>query len=233
MSQTTPSPNAFDAQHAAVYDDRWAPLAPLRDSLHLQMRFVLQELPSDAHVLCLGAGTGAELIALAKNFPDWRFAAVDPSAPMLEVCRRRVAAEGFADRCEFHAAYVHELPAGIEFHAATTILVSQFLADRTQRIRFFREIASRLRPGGLLVSADLTTAPRGQHESLLGVWQRMMRHAGANEEQVRGMLAAYAREVSLLPAEEMEALLAEAGFPAAVQFSQSLLIHAWYARCGK
>lgn len=220
----------FDRQHAESYDDRWVKLAPFRDSLHLQMRLVLEELPSDAHILCSGVGTGAELIALAKAFPGWRFAAVDPSAPMLEVCKRRVATEGIADRCDFHAAYVHELPADARFHAATSILVSQFLADRAQRVGFFREIASRLYPGGLLVSADLTTAPRGQHESLLGIWQRMMRYAGANEEQVQGMLAAYAREVGLLPAEEMEALLKEAGFPAAVQFSQSLLIHAWYAR---
>ncbi|WP_334319202.1 class I SAM-dependent methyltransferase [Termitidicoccus mucosus] len=220
----------FDRQHAESYDDRWTKLAPLRDSLHLQMNLVFQELPRDAHVLCLGVGTGAELIALARFFPGWRFAAVDPSAPMLDVCKRRVAAAGIADRCDFHAAYVHELPAEVKFHAATAILVSQFLTDRAQRVGFFCEIASRLRPGGLLVSADLTTAPRGQHESLLGVWQRMMRYSGANEEQIQGMLAAYAREVGLLPAEAMEALLAEAGFPSAVQFSQSLLIHAWYAR---
>ncbi|OAM90393.1 hypothetical protein OH491_01640 [Termitidicoccus mucosus] len=125
---------------------------------------------------------------------------------------------------------MHELPSGVEFHAATAILVSQFLTERTQRVGFFHEIGNRLRPSGLLVTADITPTPRDQHESLLGVWKQMMRYVGATEEQVEAMLASYGRDVVLLPTDEMEALLKEAGFPAPVHFSQSLLIHAWYAR---
>lgn len=223
-------PHPFDAQHAANYDDRWAPLAPLRDSLHLQMRFILQELPADARVLCAGVGTGAELLVLARFFPGWRFVALDPSAPMLEVCRRKADEAGIAGRCEFHAAHVHGLPPGGSFDAATTILVSQFITDPAARTAFYREIAQRLRPDGLLVTADLITAPAGRHESLLSVWQRMMRHVGASEAQIQATLASYGRDVALLPAAALEGLLTEAGFVRPVCFSQSLLIHAWYAR---
>lgn len=223
-------PQPFDAQHAASYDERWAPLAPIRDSLHLQMRFVLQELPAAARVLCVGVGTGAELLALARAFPGWRFVALDPSAPMLDVCRRKATEAGIADRCEFHASHVQELPAGEAFDAATTILVSQFITDRALRTDFYREIARRLRPDGLLVTADLTTAPPGRHESLLAVWSQMMRHIGAGEAQIQAMLASHGRDVALLPAPDLEALLAGAGFVRPVRFSQSLLIHAWYAR---
>jgi len=46
------------------------------------------------------------------------------------------------------------------------------------------------------------------------------------------MKGSYRQSVSLLPLGEMEALLAKAGFPNAVHFSQSLLIHAWFARLG-
>ncbi|RXK53680.1 class I SAM-dependent methyltransferase [Oleiharenicola lentus] len=229
MSATT-QPRPFDAQHAANYDDRWAPLAPLRDSLHLQMRFILQELPAAARVLCVGVGTGAELLALARFFPGWRFTAVEPAAPMLEVCCRKAAEAGIAERCVFHAGYLHELPPTEPFDAATTILVSQFITDRPGRTDFFRAIARRLRPDGLLLTADLTTAPAGQHESLLGVWSQMMRHIGAGEAQIEAMLASYGREVALLPAAEMEELLTEAGFVRPVRFSQSLLMQAWFAR---
>lgn len=224
------SPQHFDQQKAATYEARWAPLAALRESLHLQMRFILHALPAQARVLCIGAGMGSELIALAQAFPGWRFTAVDPSAPMLEVCRQRVAGAGISERCDFHTAYAHELPPGEPYDAATSVLVSHFITDRAQRVAFYRELAARLRPGGWLVTADLTCSPPGQHEHLYAVWQQMMRHTGATEEQIQAMLATYGREVALLTIPEMEALLAEAGFVAPVHFSQSLLIHAWFAR---
>ncbi|MEZ5415468.1 MAG: methyltransferase domain-containing protein [Opitutaceae bacterium] len=169
--KTTPPHDAFNAEHAAGYDERWAPLAPMRDSLHLQMRLVLQELPADARILCVGVGTGAELIALARVFPGWRFVAVDPSSPMLEVGQKNIAQAGFTDRCEFHACYVHELPADLKCDAATSILVSQFITDRAQRVGFFREIAKRLKPGGTLVTADLCVLSLDQQEQLFPVWQ--------------------------------------------------------------
>lgn len=224
------TPNHFDQQSAARYDERWAPLAPLRDSLHLQMRLILQELPTDARILCIGVGTGAELLALARAFPSWRFVAVDPSAPMLDVCRQRAEQAGIAGRCEFHAAYLHELPADLRCDAATAILVSQFVTDPAQRIAFFREIARRLRPGAPLVSADLGHLPAGQHEQLLPVWRRLQALSGATPEQIEKTMTAYGREVAVLPPAEIEAMLLQAGFSAPALFSQSLLIHAWFAR---
>lgn len=224
------TPNHFDRQSAERYDERWAPLAPLRDSLHLQMRLILQELPTEARVLCIGAGTGAELLALAKAFPSWRFVAVDPSAPMLDVCRQRAEQAGITGRCEFHAAYVHELPADLRFDAATAILVSQFVTDPVQRIAFFREIARRLQPGSPLVSADLAHLPTDQHAQLLPVWRRLQALSGATPEQIEQTMAAYGRNVAVLPPAEIEAMLVQAGFAAPVPFSQSLLIHAWFAR---
>jgi tRNA (cmo5U34)-methyltransferase len=223
-------PQHFDQQQAANYETRWAPIVALRESLHLQMRLILHGLPAEARVLCVGAGTGAEVLALARAFPGWRFTAVDPSAPMLEVCRQRATEADIAARCEFHACYAHELPPGEPYDAATSILVSQFITDRAKRVGFYRELAARLRPGGWLVTADLVTSPPGQHEGLYAVWQQMMRHAGATDEQITAMLAAYGRDVAMPLAPEMEALLTEGGFAPPVHFSQSLLIHAWFAR---
>jgi tRNA (cmo5U34)-methyltransferase len=228
--KSAPSPVAFDAQHAAAYDERWAPLAPLRDSLHLQMRLILQPLPADAHVLCAGAGTGAELVALAHAFPGWSFVAVDPSAPMLDACRRRIEREGLAARCAFHAGYVSELPTEAAFDAATSILVSQFITDRSRRVAYFRDLASRLRPDGVVVTADLGVLAAEPQEQLFAVWRRLMALAGATEAQLDAMAAAYGRDVALLRPAELEALLIEAGFATPVRFSQSLLIHAWFAR---
>ena len=98
----------FD-QQAASYDKQWARMAPLRDCLHFLLKSVFEDLPSDARILCVGAGTGAEIAYLAKTFERWRFTAVDPSGAMLEVCRKRAEVEGYAARCDFHEGYVESL----------------------------------------------------------------------------------------------------------------------------
>ena len=74
----------FD-QQAAGYEKQWARMAPIRDGLHFLLESIFADLPADARMLCVGAGTGAELAYLARTFPRWRFTAVDPSGAMLDV----------------------------------------------------------------------------------------------------------------------------------------------------
>jgi tRNA (cmo5U34)-methyltransferase len=50
----------FD-QQAAGYDKQWEKTAPIRDGLHFLLGAVFAELPDDARILGVGAGTGAEL----------------------------------------------------------------------------------------------------------------------------------------------------------------------------
>lgn len=69
----------FDGERASGYDDRYARLAPFKEALHLNTRLVLSKLPSQARVLIVGAGTGAELLYLAQSAPDWHFTVVEPS----------------------------------------------------------------------------------------------------------------------------------------------------------
>lgn len=66
----------FDQKCAAGYDQQWFKLAPLRDALHLLMGAVLADLRVDARILCVGVGTGPELIYLGQRFTQWRFTAV-------------------------------------------------------------------------------------------------------------------------------------------------------------
>jgi len=60
-------PAVVSTKSASSYDKRFAALAPMRDALYLLIRVILSELPN-AHILCVGAGTGSELIYLAQNF---------------------------------------------------------------------------------------------------------------------------------------------------------------------
>jgi tRNA (cmo5U34)-methyltransferase len=224
-------PVAFDAAHAAAYDQRFAKLAPLREALHLLISAVLADLPAEARILCVGAGTGHELIYLAQKFPGWRFAVVEPSGPMLEVCRRKAAACGIAPRCVFHEGYLDSLPPSDAFDAATSLLVSQFILAPEARAGFFRAIAARLRPGAYLVSADLASdTASATYQSLLEAWLRLMRETGLPPEQLERLRLAYGRDVAVLPLPQVSALIASGGFDPPVLFLQTGLIHAWYAQ---
>jgi tRNA (cmo5U34)-methyltransferase len=229
MSQE--SPVAFDRAHAATYDERFAKLAPMRDALHLLISAILADLPAEARILCVGAGTGHELIYLARKFPQWRFGVVEPSAPMMEVCRRKAEEYGVASRCVFHEGYLDSLPPADAFNAATSLLVSQFILAPDVRAGFFRSIAARLCPGGYLVSADLAADTRSaNYQSLLEVWLRLMRETRALPEQIERMRVTYGRDVALLPLEQIASMIASAGFETPVMFLQTGLIHAWYAQ---
>lgn len=224
-------PIAFGYEHAAAYDARFAKLAAMRDALHLLISAVLADLPAESRILCVGAGTGAELIYFAQKFPQWRFAVVEPSTPMLEVCRRKAEECGITPRCVFHEGYLDSLPPSAAFDAATSLLVSQFILAPDARAGFFRAIAERLQPGGYLVSADLASdTTSSTYQSLLGVWIRLMRETGSPPEQLEKLRVTYGRDVAVLPLEQVSSIIASGGFGTPVLFLQTGLIHAWYAQ---
>lgn len=220
----------FNEEHAAVIDKQYERLAPIREALHLLMRLVLADLPAEARLLCVGAGTGHELIALARAFPGWRFTAVEPAGGMLKRCEENAAAEGILDRCQFHEGYVHSLAAG-EFDAATSILVSQFLLNREERIEFFRQIARRLRPGGPLIDADLTAADSlEERQALWRVWTEMLAYSGFAEARQKSYDDTWGQGVAVLPEREIAGMIAAGGFEDPVPFFRSLFIRAWFTR---
>ncbi len=220
----------FD-QQAATYDQKWSQLAPINQTLHLLAGAVLAKLPAEARLLCVGAGTGNEILALARRFPGWRFTAVEPSLPMLEVCRRRCREEGIDARCAFHAGFFDTLSPVESFDAATAFLVSQFILDYEERSRFFRTIAGRLRIGGVLISSDLAGDPAApESQDLLEAWYALMGGNGVSAEGVAKMREAYVRNVAVLPPAAVEEMIVRGGFARPTRIFQAGLIHAWFAR---
>src|SRR5690606_6912841 len=125
----------FD-QQAASYDTQWAKTAPIRNCLYFLLDALFADLPADARILCVGVGTGVELAHLAQRNPGWRFSTVEPSGPMLDVCRQRAETEGFASRCQFHEDYLEPFYVSAEHDAATCFLVSKFILDQQARSEF-------------------------------------------------------------------------------------------------
>lgn len=73
-----------------------------------------------AHILVVGAGGGAQEIVTASVLgPNWRFTAVDPSQPMMEIAVAQLTQKGLAGQTDFHLGYVDDLPAERQFDGAT------------------------------------------------------------------------------------------------------------------
>lgn len=220
----------FD-QQAANYDSQWAKTAPIRNGLHFLLGSMFAGLPDNAHVLCVGVGTGDELIYLAARNPGWTFTAVEPSGPMLDICRQRTEKEGVASRCVFHEGYLASLLAAEKYDAATCFLVSQFILEERGRSTFFSDIAGRLKPNGILASSDLASDVESpEYDVLLHAWMDMMAGADIAPEALERMRHAYANDVAVLPPARIMSIIKSGGFELPVQFFQAGLIHAWLSK---
>jgi len=217
--------NVFNQQSAESYDKHREKLNPIKDAIHLSMQLILSNLRDDAQVLCVGVGTGAELIYLAQKFPKWHFTAVEPAPAMMKFCRQRIEELGIAARCSFHEGYMDTLPDCEPFDAATSILVSHFIAPE-KRIQFFAEIYKRLRIDAFMINADLATnMSSSEYDQTLKVWVDMHNYAGMPIN-----LDAFSNNISLLDTDKINAIIKNAGFDTTVLFFQTLLIHAWFSR---
>lgn len=223
--------NPFNNAHALSYDDQWKKLAPMTEGLHFLMKILLNDLPAKSHILCIGAGTGAEILTLAQTFPEWRFTAVEPAGAMLDVCRSKMEEAGFSSRCYFHEGYLDTLPDLGEFDAATAILVSQFMFKEDDRINFFKEIYARLKSGAILVSADLASPVTPVLcDSLKDVWTKALMFAGFSEERAAQATSAWKVLVAVSIPEEIESIIKKSGFENPTLFYQTLFIHSWFSR---
>lgn len=228
--QDMPS-GAFKKEHAANYDDRWKPLAAITDALHLFSRSALTSLPDDAHILCAGVGTGADILAFAEAYPGWQFTGFDPSEDMLDVCRDRMDEAGLAGRYTLHQGYIDDLPPTAPFDGAVSFLVSHFITHAKKRAEFFRAIADRLSPGALYLTADLAADFNDPtFDDLMDIWLGTIAMAGMNAEGQANYRKMFRKEFAAHTPVEVEKMIEASGFNRPVQFYQGGLIRAWAAQ---
>lgn len=223
----------FDKAMATTYDERNRRLAPIGDAMQLLVRLVLHRLRPDASVLCVGAGTGAEVLSLAVAYPGWSFVAVDPSAAMLEVCADRLQAAGLSARCRLVCGHARDLPEDERFDAATAILVGHFV-PHAERLAFYRSLTDRLVDGGWLVDTEIATdldAP--EFPSVLRDWEQVQGLLGADATALAAIPATLRERLAVCSPARVEELLRESGIAAPIRFFQASLISGWYGRKGR
>lgn len=226
MSKT--SNDFFTKELAQRYDERNSKLFPISDCLHFLTSLVLKTLPARSRILCVGAGTGAEILSLAQTFPEWSFIALDPSAAMLDVCRERLSKAGVMERCELVHGYVQDLPPRSEFDAAISLLVAHFVRFE-DRLSFFRHICDRLRSGGYLINAEISfDLDSPEFPSMLKNWESVQSLMGATPESLAALPQQMREILTVLPPNKTEDLIRQSGIRVPVRFFQALMICAWY-----
>jgi demethylmenaquinone methyltransferase/2-methoxy-6-polyprenyl-1,4-benzoquinol methylase len=110
-------------------------------------------LPERGHALDLATGTGDLAIAIADHHPEARVTGVDPSARMLEVGVKKLAARGLEGRVSMTLGEAESLPfEDASFDGVTIAFGIRNVADRPKGLREMRRVT---RPGGRVVILEL------------------------------------------------------------------------------
>lgn len=181
-------------------------------------------------VLVAGAGgTAQEVRSIGLLEPGWRFTAVDPSQPMLDLAVSRMEAAGLMARVEARLGLVDDLPVSQRFDAATLIGVLHHLPGDEAKLKVLGSIAARLPPGAPLVLACNRYAYASQ-PFLLKAWAERWRMNGASDGEVQAKLGKILQGADPPASEDaVFTLLAKSGFERPQLFFASLFWGAWIA----
>lgn len=234
MAQALPeSASKFDPSRAGEYEQQSRIALAGYDACHELSACMLAAAlgaGSTAKVLVAGAGGPAQEITKAGRLePHWRFTAVDPSAPMLDIARARIAEANMAARTDVILGTVDELPDEPVFDAATLIGVLHHLPGEEAKRDILHALASRLKPGAPLILAGNHYAYASE-TLMLQAWGERWRMLGATPDEVKAKLGKILQGADPPHSEAaVLALLAEAGFEAPKRFFSSLFWGAWIA----
>jgi tRNA (cmo5U34)-methyltransferase len=221
----------FDPARAAEYETQSRIALAGYDACHDLAACILSATlgrESQAKILVAGAGgTANEILVSGKLEPHWRFLAVDPSQPMLDLAMNRVAAAGLTDRAEAVLGHVADLPASRDFDAATLIGVLHHLPGEAAKLGILRDIALRLKANAPLVLAGNCLAYASE-PLFMATWGERWRMHGASDDEIQAKLGKILQGADPPTSEdEVARLLDAAGFQKPKRFFSSLFWGAW------
>ncbi|WP_440056336.1 class I SAM-dependent methyltransferase (plasmid) [Pseudoalteromonas sp. T1lg65] len=198
----------FQGEQADNYDQRIVKLIPGYDLLHtLTAAQLVSVFPDEAKILVIGAGTGKEIIELAKVNSKWTFIAQDVSSDMLAIADQNFTKLGISSRVDIHVGDINEQH--YQADVALCLLVLHFLKDDGSKKQLLKQINKQLKQDGLLLIADLEkpmTSFERPAQLTACQWLGLTDVGRANTE------LALEREFYPLDKMRFAELLAEAGF---------------------
>lgn len=140
-------------ESGAVYDSALIDVVlPLVDGLPERLR-------SGAEVADFGCGSGHAVNVMARAFPESRFTGIDFSDEAIAAGVREAAELGLAN-ATFESHNLAELDMASKKEAYDVITVFDAIHDQAQPARVLEYIYRALRPGGVLLMADIKASSR-------------------------------------------------------------------------
>ncbi|MBO0587420.1 class I SAM-dependent methyltransferase [Sporosarcina sp. E16_8] len=221
---------AFNSKHTIAYEANARVSIPTYDMLFtmVQSYFRAQLGEKEPSLLVVGAGGGNELAAWGPSNPKWTFTGIDPSKEMLQMAMHKSIQLGLESRVKLIEGTIADLsPADSKFDAASCILVLHFIKDVQQKLELLRTIKDKLKPGAPFVLVTAYGDPDdAELQDRINVWKSFFFDVGYDssklDEMGKGIM-----NISFIPEQKIENLLAESGFTNSTRFYSTGLFAGW------
>jgi tRNA (cmo5U34)-methyltransferase len=208
----------FDKEGSQEYDSQIKKFIPGYKLLHqLSAAYLKTTLNTNAKILVVGAGTGSDILELAKIDPTWRFTALDISKEMLDTAKIRFTEADIIARINFHVGEIDTLTEK-EYDVAVCLLVTQFIKGHDKKINLLSSIASKLKKGSSLLLADLMQS-RNEIERL--TQGTISRYLGLAYEQSLIMLKCLENDFYPLNETGLDNIANSSGYDKPIKYFQS------------
>lgn len=218
----------FDEDYSSRYDAYNKGFQISQESLYWSMDLALGKKHDNARILCVGAGTGNELLYLAKRHSGWTFTALDPSPSMLKQCDQKIRDHNLTSRCRLVEGFVDSLPERECYDVILSLMVTHFITDMQERQKFFSDCFDRLRTGGRMVISEISADYESSvFPEMLDLWVSMHEKASSKKLDKKAVEESFRQNLGLIPAQQTEDIMRKTGFQKPVLFWNIFFMHAW------
>ncbi|MET1014836.1 MAG: methyltransferase [Paenisporosarcina sp.] len=225
----------FDMEMAREYDKGIRRAMPSYDALFRMVQsFLRANVKDGANLLVVGAGGGNEIVTFGTANPTWTFTGVDPSEPMLEVALQKAKNEGMDDRVSIHTGIIENVALTDQFDASTCLLVLHFVETIEQKRSLLNKVREYLKPGAPFVLVTMYgDRSKPEFDERMNLWKSIWLDLTDLEPEDVDAMEESVRELSFIPAVQIEELLVEAGFERVSQFFSTTLFGGWICHSRK
>ena len=225
----------FDGDYGRHYRQSSQNSIPGHDVLHeIAIAAVNATSAMANRVLVVGPGPGDELIPLLNSCPEAEVTVIEPSAQMLELCERSVAAHAGAQRCRFlRSTLADALHTGLQANRFDLVVCHNVIhlvapAEQVVMLQQLRDLTAR--GGHLLVSSYSEAEDPETVTTILNVARQRLITRGVSLDRIDQLLASRNSVVFSLDARRLTTVLTQQDWPKPVQLYQGLFARLWLCR---